>query len=347
MQQSFARRLGQMISIVLTITLIVPFIFGSISCAPHLEPINFGGPLGPGSIMIFIAEEKGFFTQNGLEVTLKNYDVGATALDAVAKGDLDIALSGEYPVVEQAFQKKSISIIAVASKATNWYVVGRIDRGIQNIADLKGKRIGTQLKTMGEFYLGRLLNLNGLSMTDITLVATDSTQWKDAISIGRVDAVVVPDRYLNQIKDGLSNNAVVWSAHANQPAFAPISARTEWIAQNPEKVKRFLTSLKQAEDYLRNQPVEAKAILQKRMNVDAAYLETIWPSYSFDLSLDLSLIVAMNDEARWMISNNLTTETNLPDFSKFIYAEGLKAVKPESVNIRMVSKSAFLSTPLN
>jgi len=333
MQISFLRRWCQIISIMLTIAMTVPFVIGSISCARQLEPISFGGPLGPGSIMIFIAQEKGFFDQNGLKITMKSYDVGATAMDAVAKGDLDIALSGEYPVVEQAFQKKSISIIAVASKATNWYVVGRIDRGIQNIADLKGKKIGTQFNTMGEFYLGRLLNLYGLSTTDVTLVNSDSTQWKDAISTGRVDAVVVPDRYINQVKGGLANNAVVWSAHANQPAFAPISGRTEWIAQHPETVKRFLTSLKQGEDYLGAHQVESKAILQKRMSGDSAYIETIWSSYSFGLSLDLALIAAMNDEARWIINNHLTNEVNIPDFYSYVYLEALKAIKPEAVNI--------------
>jgi NitT/TauT family transport system substrate-binding protein len=41
----------------------------------------------------------------------------------------------------------------------------------------------------------------------------------------------------------------------------------------------------------------------------------------------------MEDEARWMIKNNLTTEKTVPDFLKYIYIDGLKAVKPEAVNI--------------
>jgi NitT/TauT family transport system substrate-binding protein len=41
----------------------------------------------------------------------------------------------------------------------------------------------------------------------------------------------------------------------------------------------------------------------------------------------------MEDEARWMIKNNLTRERAIPDFTNYIYLDGLKAIKPEVVNI--------------
>jgi hypothetical protein len=41
----------------------------------------------------------------------------------------------------------------------------------------------------------------------------------------------------------------------------------------------------------------------------------------------------LEDEARWMIKNNLTREKQIPDFMNYIYVDGLKAVKPEAVSI--------------
>ncbi|MGE5838514.1 MAG: nitrate ABC transporter substrate-binding protein, partial [Deltaproteobacteria bacterium] len=72
---------------------------------------------------------------------------------------------------------------------------------------------------------------------------------------------------------------------------------------------------------------------RKQMNFDAAYVEIIWPRYQFALSLDQSLITAMEAEARWMIKNNLTNQRQVPDFLKYIYEDGLKAAKPEAVTI--------------
>jgi NitT/TauT family transport system substrate-binding protein len=61
---------------------------------------------------------------------------------------------------------------------------------------------------------------------------------------------------------------------------------------------------------------------------------TVWPKHHFSLSLDQSLLIAMNDEGRWMIINNLTTEKTLPYFQDYINTRGLVEVKPEAVNIR-------------
>jgi hypothetical protein len=41
----------------------------------------------------------------------------------------------------------------------------------------------------------------------------------------------------------------------------------------------------------------------------------------------------MEDEGRWMINNNLTSEKTIPDFRDYIYLKGLDEVKPEAVNI--------------
>jgi len=62
-------------------------------------------------------------------------------------------------------------------------------------------------------------------------------------------------------------------------------------------------------------------------------METVWFQNQFSLSLDQSLILAMEDEARWMISNSLTTEKTVPNFLDYIYPDGLSAVKPGAVRI--------------
>ena len=89
----------------------------------------------------------------------------------------------------------------------------------------------------------------------------------------------------------------------------------------------------QAEGYLNNHQDQAKVIVRKRMNFDDTYMEKLWQHYQFSLSLEQSLITAMEDEGRWMIKNNLTSEKQIPNFLDYTYEDGLKAIKPEAVNI--------------
>jgi NitT/TauT family transport system substrate-binding protein len=210
--------------------------------------------------------------------------------------------------------------------------VGRKDRGIKNISDLKGKRIGLTLKTINEFYLGRFLSLNGLSLRKITLVDLAPGQYVKAIGGGEVDAVIAWQPYIQRIEKEVKE-VVVWPAQSSQSVYGLLVCSTQWLTDNTGIVKNFLKSLKKAEDYLVRYPDDAKAIVQKRLNYDDSYIASVWPQHQFSLSLDQALIVAMKDEAQWMIDHNLTSEKQIPDFVNYVYVDGLKTVKPEAVNI--------------
>jgi len=247
-------------------------------------------------------------------------------------GQADIAEAAEFPFVRAIFQKERICLIACNDKFENDYIVGRKDRGIMRISDLKGKRIGVALKTITEFYLGRFLALNGMNIRNVTLVDLTPAQYVKAISGGEVDAIIAWQPYIYRIEKEVSG-VVVWTAQSSQAVYGVFVCSSEWVRQHGDTVKHLLKSLKEGEDYLVHHPDEAKEIVRKRLNYDNSYLASIWPQHHFSLSLDQTLIVAMKDEAQWMISSNLTSEKVIPDFVNYIYIDGLKAVKPEAVNI--------------
>jgi NitT/TauT family transport system substrate-binding protein len=285
--------------------------------------------------LLWIAEDQQFLRRNGLDITLRKYDSGVGALDALVNGEADIAVgANEFPLVGRALQKEKIRTIGSIAKSEFIYLVGRKDSGIQQVSDLKGKRVGTTLRTIAQFYLGRFLELNGMSFDDITLVEVKTPEeWVNAVVNGDIDAVVTAQPYANAARDRLGANAVVWSAQSSQTLQTQVISTEEWITKHPELVNRLLKSLALAEEYAIRNPAEAKAIVQKRLDLDAAYMETVWSQNQFSLSLDQSLVAAMEDEARWMIANGLTSETEVPNFLDYIYMDGLQAVKPEAVNI--------------
>ncbi|NJD77626.1 MAG: ABC transporter substrate-binding protein [Candidatus Methanoperedens sp.] len=299
------------------------------------ESITIGYSPFEQTALFWIAKDQHFFEANGLNVTLRKYDSGVGSLDGMLNGEADIAVGvTEFPTAWRILQKERIRIIGGIAKTEQIYLVGRKDRGIEYISDLKGKRVGTTLRTISHFYLGRFLELHGMNMKDITLVELKTpAEWVDAVANGDIDAVATSQPYVNSAKERLGDNAVIWPAQGGQLLFGLIVSTDEWVTKHPEPVTRLLKSLAQAEEYIIHNPAEAKVIVQKRLNMDSAYIETIWSQDQFSLSLDQSLILAMEDEARWMINNNLTDETNIPDFLDYIGEDGLKEVKPEAVDI--------------
>ncbi len=301
----------------------------------ELEPMVVAYAPFESTALVWIAEDRNLFLQNGLNVTFRGYDTGAGALNGMINGEADVAAGiAEFPTVGKVFQKAGIRVIGNVDKAEFIYIVGRKDRGIGQASDLKGKRVGTTFGTVAHFHLGRFLDMHGMSMQDITLVDVRTPEgWVNDVANGDIDAISTAQPYANLAKERLGANAVAWPAQSGQPVYGLIIATDGWIAKHPELAGRFLESLAQAEEYLARNPAESKAIVQKRLNLDAAYMETVWSQNQFSLSLDQSLIAAMEDEARWMMKNNLSGETAMPDFRDYVYSASLQGVKPHAVKI--------------
>jgi NitT/TauT family transport system substrate-binding protein len=204
---------------------------------------------------------------------------------------------------------------------------------MKNATDLKGKRIGLLRGTEAEFYLGRYLELHDMCLKDVTLVNDDPSHSADALANGSVDAFVVGYDLIGTIEDRLGSNIIVWPQQNRQAAFAVMACRSDWAASHQELINRFLTSLAQAEEYSIVNPKIARAIIQKKLHRDDKYMSAAWPMHQLSLSLDQSLITAMEDEGRWIIKNDLTAERTIPDFRDYVYQKCLEKVKPESVEI--------------
>ncbi|HLO33503.1 MAG TPA: ABC transporter substrate-binding protein [Anaerolineales bacterium] len=308
---------------------------GSVSCSKRMEPITVAYSPFEATALFWIAQDQNYFEQNGLSVTPRRYETGAGSLDGLLNGEAHLVVgASEFPLVGKVLQKERIRSIGTIAKSEFIYLIGRKDRGIEKVSDLRGKRVGTTLRTIAHFFLGRFLELNGMHIDDITLVEVKTPEeWVNAVVNGEIDAVVTAQPYANTAKDLLGANAVVWSAQSSQPLQTQLISTDEWITGHPDLVNRFLKSLVLAEEYAIRNPAEAKAIVQKQLKLEAAYMDTVWSQNQFSLSLDQSLIAAMEDEARWMIENNLTTEKEVPDFVDYIYLDGLQAVKAEAVHI--------------
>jgi NitT/TauT family transport system substrate-binding protein len=297
------------------------------------DPITIGILPSEYSTLIWIADDQRFFSRNGLNVTLKDYSTGASSLNALSTHEVNFSLSSEYAFITQVFLGADIRQIVTIDKAENEYLIGRKDKGISNISDLKGKKIGVLRNGAAEFYLGRYLNLHGINLDEVTIVNEQFAQSVISMNDGTIDATLLPEPHANIIQNNLGDNAVSWPAQSGQMLFMTISCTRDTINKNPELITRLLRSLYQAEQFALAHPNEAKAIVEKKMKYDPAYMEKIWPEHRFTLSLDQSLILAMEDETRWMMKNNLTDKNVMPNYLEYIYTDGLRTVNPASANI--------------
>ncbi len=328
-------------AVLAALTIILVITCGCIAPGPHQES---RGPYDQVTVayspyestaLLWIARDRHLFEENGLNVTLKRYESGAGSLDGVLRNEADISVGvTEFPVVRSVFFGADVRSIGVVDRGYFTYLVARADRGIAAPSDLRGKTIGTTFGTIAEFHLGRFIALQGIGPRDITLVdVREPDAWVNAVAEGNIDAIATAQPYADAAREKLGTNAVVWPVQSNQPLFAQAVATGGWVKAHPDTAARFLRSLAQAEDFAAADPSAARLIVQKDLNLKPEYMDTVWSQNQFGLSLDQSLVTAMEDEARWMIRNNVTNTTTVPDFQAVLYTDGLSRVRPGAVSI--------------
>jgi ABC-type nitrate/sulfonate/bicarbonate transport system substrate-binding protein len=94
-------------------------------------------------------------------------------------------------------------------------------------------------------------------------------------------------------------------------------------------------ALMDAEQYIKENPTSAIAAVSDVTGMEREVLEKIWSDFDFGVVLDDVLLQFMAREAKWAIETERTDSKDMPDFSRMIYVDALKQVKPERVKMEV------------
>lgn len=156
-----------------------------------------------GFATFLLSQEQGYFEDEGIDVEFTLPPSGTQAAQQVIAGGADIALVTPEPVIIGA--TKGTDLTYFASYYGDWiYGLAAVDgSGIDDVADLKGKRIGvTNVSSSGATFARVALQLAGLSENDATLVPIGvGAQQVTAINDGQVDALALWDTQYQIVKN--------------------------------------------------------------------------------------------------------------------------------------------------
>ncbi len=289
----------------------------------------------PQSTLLHVAVAKGYFAEEGLEVQPLMHTYGKAALQSVLDRQADFATVAETPVMFSVLKGEKIFVIAnIEASSLNNAVVARADAKIQAARDLKGKRIGFTPGTTSDFFLDSLLTANGLGRQEIQAVPLKPEEMQEAMMAKRVDAVSTWNYPLTLIERALYPHVTMIYDQAIYTETFNIAARQDFVKQHPETVKRFLRALIKAEDFVAQYPEAAQVIMSAATKIEQRLIHQVWNAFNYRVVLDQTLLITLEDEARWAIKNKLTEQATMPNYAHFIHTDSLRAVKPEAVNMQ-------------
>src|SRR5215470_3426151 len=143
----------------------------------------------------YLAESLGFYRDEGLTVEVAELAGGAQAIQSVIGGSADVAAGFYEHAIEMTVAGKPLQSFVMMLRYPGMALVvsPKASRAIEQIADLKGLRVG--VGTPGSpthFYLNYLLSQHGMSGDDVGVVGIGAPQTAAlAVEAGKVDAAVV------------------------------------------------------------------------------------------------------------------------------------------------------------
>jgi NitT/TauT family transport system substrate-binding protein len=306
---------------------------GPPAAKPSVEKISIAASSLPGSAAIFVAQDKGFFRDEGLEITVVCYDSGRLALAEMLSGGADVATVGDTPIARAVVEGKPLKVIA--SLGENTYanaVIARRDRGVVSAQDLKHKRIGRSAWTSADFFLNALLTTSYVDPEGVDLVDFAPSDLANALVTGEVDAISswAPTSIL--AAEQLGTNAITLHDPSIYTMTWNITVRPEWATLQPETVRKLLRAVLRSTQFIADYPEVSQAIYARHAHVAPAVATVGWKGWDFNVSLDQSLILDLEDQARWILRRSGSNQPP-PNFLEFIYSDALKAVRPDAVRI--------------
>jgi ABC-type nitrate/sulfonate/bicarbonate transport system substrate-binding protein len=283
---------------------------------------------------VWVAENIGYFEEEGLDLIIKEFSSGRLSFLDMLDGGVDISTVAPTPIMFNSFDRQDFSIFATfVYSDDDVKVIVRKDKGINTAADLKGKKVGASAGTTGQFFLASFLTHRGLDESDIEVVDISPSDLPDALDNEEVDAIVVWEPHAYNAQQLLADNATrLPSSDVYRETFN-FMVMNDFAENNPETLIRFLKAIDRATTFIKTNQVEAQNMVAEKLELDQQVMSVLWNDFVFDISLAQSLLLTLEDEARWAIKNNLTNKTEIPNYLDYIHFDALETVDLNAVKV--------------
>ena len=239
-------------------------ILGSIVPAHAADKIMMGRTFGVSQMPGFIAEKKGFFKEQGLDVEYKAVPRGAIALEAMAGGNLQFAESAHAPFM--AAVSRGVPLIGVGLACRGFQgnlVASNANAKLKTLADFKGKRIGIQVGTGVHTVILMLLEKEGLKASDFQFTNLRVVDMPAAMAApgNTFDAVIGWNPFMARIVQGGYGKMIIPAKTFEQQAQITypflISTTQAYLKDHPDVVQKVINAYSKGHKYIRDHQDEA------------------------------------------------------------------------------------------
>ena len=299
---------------------------------PPLKMTLFGQP-SVNNDAIWMAFEKGFYQQEGLDVTYRLFPSGTTAFQAFQTGQGDIVMTGDLPSVQYFFRVQGDyrTIAAIERDAKGYVVVAR--KEITKPQDLAGKTIATRVGSTGSWFISEYLTKNGVDPAKVTVKNLDTQVLPAALCGGDIAAFFIWQPVGSRTLEICPDKAHYLSdASGYIQGYLVAGARPEWLAsaQGKDIATRWLRATIKGRDVAEKDFPSVAAYAKAKLDLSEKATREQWETNTRPLALDKVYYDDFCSLSRWAQKEKATEQAI--DFKQLTWPDGLKAIDAKLVD---------------
>jgi len=248
----------------IVIVLVALLIWGSNNNTSKITTVKFGHLPIVQALPIYVAIEKGYFKDEGLNIEDTKFESPNQMIDSLISGNIDVAMGAATGITAIAESKKpgSLRIFAVQGgdeKHIPDALIVSKDSSISSITDLKGKKVGTLPGIQWKTIARNIFASNNIDIDkDLTLVELAIPLQTQSLASKQVDALLTLEPVITIAESkNISKNLVVSPnlTYISNPFYAGVgNVSVSFMTKNPEAFKKVMKVLNKATDEINQNP---------------------------------------------------------------------------------------------
>jgi NitT/TauT family transport system substrate-binding protein len=238
------------------------FLSGAAAQPAGAETVSIAHSTWVGYGPLYIARDKGFFKENGVDVDLIVMEDPKQRFPALMADQIQmIASTVDTALLYMKTPDDFKYLVAIDDSKGGDGIVANKD--VKDVADLKGKSVAVSEGSVSEFYLNVLLQRAGLKESDLNIVNMTASDAGTAFVSKQVDAAVTWEPWLSRGKATDHGHLLVDSSTTPGLITDAIIVKTSWLADHKKEAAAIVKSWNEAVAYYRAHPDESIDIMAK------------------------------------------------------------------------------------
>ncbi|WP_108650447.1 ABC transporter substrate-binding protein [Dongshaea marina] len=289
--------------VLLTALLVVGSGFGIyLMTRPAQVKIRLGLALQPASALVMIALERGFFEKRGLQPVVSSYPSGKRALrEGLLTGQADVVTTADVPFVAAVLEQFPLVAVGSIYYAYNMNrIVARRDLGVNQVADLRGKRVGTQKYSAVHYFWHLFQQQHQLQAEEQQTRFYRAEQLVNKLQAGDIDAFSMREPYVSEAIRRMPDRIRVFSSPGTYLQSELVVVKRSYSRDSPEIMQRLMEALMDAERYSKRHPEKASEIVARALGISGANPMFLNPEVRFEVEFSQRLLESLSAQALWM-----------------------------------------------